>query len=184
MNAEDKYLMGMLWKFGNNKAGTNQLLFQSYDKKEQMEYIRKKLAPSKTIKVSKRKDPRTGTEKVLYILNFTNEEWAENKRMYDGIKAAKIADKEFARGFIEAKSTINDSNKVMVLSAVPDELNIIREILIKDCGVSSSLNVSVNTNGTGRLFYSASDVFKMVSVFGKKNPKYWGEVLKKMNPED
>lgn len=183
MNAKEKYLMGMIWKFGNNKAGTNQLLFQSYDKLDQMEYIRKIIAPGKTIKVSTRKDPRTGNEKTLYRLNFTSEDWAENKRTYNGMNAAKIADKNFVRGFIEAKATIN-SSRLLTLSAEPEELEMIREILIRECNVSDSLNVSVNDGGTGRLFYSASDVFKMVSIFGKDNPKFWGEVLKKMNPDD
>ena len=185
MNAEDKYLMGMLWKFGTIKPGTNQFVFQSYDKYEQMEYIRKRIAPDKTIKVSTRKDPRTGTEKTLYRLNFTNEEWADKVRMYEGINAEKIIDKEFARGFLETKGTVSKYGKTKrySLSGTSDELSLISKELIKTCEVND-LKINIKSTGSGALTYSISDVSKIVSSFSTKNPKYWGDILKKMNPDD
>ena len=72
MESEEKYLLGMLWKFGTIKTGTNQFVFQSYTKYEQMEYIRQRLAPDKKIKVSLRKDPRNGKEKTLHKLCTEN----------------------------------------------------------------------------------------------------------------
>lgn len=185
MDAMDKYLLGMLWKFGTIKPGTNQFVFQSYDKYEQMEYIRKRLAPSKTIKVSARKDPRTGEEKTLYRLNFTNEEWAENVRMYEGMKAEKIADKNFVRGFFEVKGNINKNGarKMFVVSASTSELDIIRKIVSETFETSGSIGIK-NNGITGNLSYSKSDIMKLITGYGIDNPKFWGEILKKMNPDD
>ena len=186
MDAKDKYLMGMLWKFGTIKPGTNQFVFQSYDKYEQMEYIRKRLAPSKVIKVSTRKDPRTGAEKTLYRLNFTNEEWAENVRMYEGMKAEKIADKNFVRGFFEVKGNINKNGKTrksLVVSGDASELTMIQKVMISTTNISGSVS-SRSDNSSGHISYSKADMMKLVSEFGADNPKFWGEMLKKMNPDD
>lgn len=183
MKAEDKYLMGMLWKFGTIKPGTNQFVFQSYDKYEQMEYIRKRLAPDKVIKVSTRKDPRSGAEKTLYRLNFTNADWADKVRMYEGVNAEKIIDKEFLRGFLETKGTVGKSGKIKMfnVSLSRDEMLSFEKNINQLCDV----NVKLHDVKTGYMVsYNIDNFLKIMSVFGKQNPKHWGEVLKKMNPDD
>ena len=140
MTKDDKYLLGVLWKFGTIKPGTNQFVFQSYDKYDQMEYIRKRLAPDKVIKVSERKDPRSGEVKTLYRLNFTNADWADKVRMYEGVNAEKIIDKDFVRGFLETKATINTSNTIKryTLSGSPDEIKLTSAYLNKNFGLNDN----------------------------------------------
>lgn len=185
MDAKDKYLMGMLWKFGTIKPGTNQFVFQSYDKYEQMEYIRKRLAPSKVIKVSTRKDPRTGVEKTLYRLNFTNEEWAENVRVYEGTNVEKIIDKEFLRGFLETKGTVSkncNNKKSFNVSVRTTEIDIISNQINSICGTN---NIKIKVSKTGAVLqYGLNNTIEIISTFSSQNPKHWGEVLKKMNPDD
>lgn len=188
MKAEDKYLLGMLWKFGTIKPGTNQFVFQSYDKYEQMEYIRKRLAPDKIIKISTRKDPRSGVEKTLYRLNFTNADWADKVRMYEGTKAEKIIDKEFLRGFLETKGNIRrvgyDKGYCVSINS-NNEFDIVSKKLAEICDISLSNGVKSGTSTKVKdIRYGKSDTIKIITTFSPKNPKHWGEVLKKMNPDD
>lgn len=187
MKAEDKYLLGVLWKFGTIKPGTNQFVFQSYDKYEQMEYIRKRLAPDKVIKVSTRKDPRSGTEKTLYKLNFTNADWADKVRKLQSseTEVAKSADKDFVRGLLETKATVMKNGKVNCFGislSNEKETNIISIKIAETC--DSSIANSNIEKSCSRLKYGIEDTKKIIKTFSQKNPKHWGEVLKKMNPDD
>lgn len=187
MKSENRYLMGMLWKFGTIKSGTtSHLVFQSYDKFDQMEYIRKRLAPDKEVKISTRKDPRTGLERTMYRLNFTNKEWADKKKKYDGINAKIVMDEDFVRGFIEMKGSMRDvgCNKGLCVSLSSlDESDEISKILSKSCD-TTNINGHVKKNGSVDLKYGKTDTWKIINTFIQKNPKYWGEIAKKMNPDD
>lgn len=185
MTSEDKYLMGVLWKFGTIKPGTSQFVFQSYDKVDQMEYIRSRLAPSKEIKITTRTDPRTGNEKVLYRLNFTNKEWAERVKTYCGTNAGEIADLEFVRGFFETRGNVNgngkNKQKRYTINARVEELKIVQSIVYNNCGVSGAV---CNIHNSGRLSYGIAEFTKLMSFIGKHDSRYWNDMIKKMNPDD
>ena len=173
MESEDKYLLGMLWKFGTIKTGTNQFVFQSYTKYEQMEYI----------KVSSRKDPRNGKEKTLYRLNFTNKEWADKVRQFSGINVSEIADINFVRGVLEMKGDVckNGNSKAYTISGNKSEMDLILKLLNEHCNTNIN-KINIKDSGS-TILCSFENVSKMVFKFGKKNPKYWGEILKKMSAD-
>lgn len=183
MESEDKYLLGMLWKFGTIKTGTNQFVFQSYTKYEQMEYIRQRLAPDKKIKVSSRKDPRNGKEKTLYRLNFTNKEWADKVRQFSGINVSEIADINFVRGVLEMKGDVckNGNSKAYTISGNKSEMDLMLKLINEYCNTNIN-KINIKDSGS-TILCSFENVSKMVFKFGKKNPKYWGEILKKMSAD-
>lgn len=187
MTKEDKYLLGVLWKFGTIKPGTNQFVFQSYDKYDQMEYIRKRLAPDKVIKVSERKDPRSGAVKTLYRLNFTNADWADKVRNLLSIEDINnYLDEDFIRGFLETKSDVskNGTNKCFKVSLSNIKESDVISLKISEICETNVIKTNNNFGKTCMLRYFLKDTIKIVNKFSSKNPKYWGEILKKMNPDE
>lgn len=184
MTKEDKYLLGVLWKFGTIKPGTNQFVFQSYDKYDQMEYIRKRLAPDKVIKVSERKDPRSGAVKTLYRLNFTNADWADKVRNIRESFNSEYVDKDFICGLLESKGNIRKINATAKGFSLT--LTTEKEIEVISNKMSEIFELKRNAGSTNNnsLNYGHSDTWKIIKECASSNPKYWGEILKKMNPDE
>lgn len=164
------YMLGMLWKFGTIRPGTGLFMFQSYDKLNIMEYIRDRLAPDKKIKILSRKD-KNNNERSYYKLVLNNNEWAEKVKLID---LKHDLDLEFIRGLFEAKSTISDG--CLILSVGKENSLPIIKLL------SEELNTGmIKENNAIR--YGKKDARKIAEAFIEKNPEYWNEVIKKMNPD-
>lgn len=181
MDANDKYLLGMLWKFGTLKPGTGQFAFDTYDKLEQLEYIRKVLAPDKQIRTYVRKDSNNGKDKITYRLRCTNDDWADKVKAYKGIKADKIADEHFIRGFLEVKSAVvkSGATKQFNICGTSDELEIVSRILSETFGIKRAPIYKAN-NLRGSIVYGVKDTEKFAMHYAKQNSKFWNGIMDKM----
>lgn len=181
MDANDKYILGMLWKFGTLKPGTGQFAFDTYDKVEQLEYIRKVIAPNKQIRTYSRKDSNSGKEKITYRLRCTNDDWADKVKAYKGINANKIADEHFVRGFLEVKSAVvkNGTAKQFNISGTSDELEIVSRILSETFEIKQA-PIYKSNNTRGFIVYGIKDTEKIAEHYAKWNPKFWKEIINKV----
>lgn len=183
MTSEDKYLLGILWKFGSIKYGTGQFSFESYDKLEHMEYIRKMIAPDSKIREYSRINPNDKSKtNTTYKLRFTNNDWAHKVNSYKGINAEKIIDVNFLRGFLEIRSSISKCGncKKFNIPAKIDELDMISSSISKyfDVGVATPYKVN---DDRGFIAYGVKEATIIFKTLAKYNKPYWESMINKIN---